>query len=124
MSGSVTLQASSSKCNGRSNDSGIAAVGGSAANRYKTTSAMECCIKSLKDQLKVAMGKTPNGAIKFKGDRKKSRQGILKKKGTPAAPKKTTAHHAFQDVQMQRRKQQRFHMCQRNEKSQGLQSLI
>ncbi len=27
----------------------------------KATSAMECCIKSLEDQLKAAMGKTPNG---------------------------------------------------------------
>ncbi len=54
----------------------------------KATSAMERRIKSLKDQLKAAMGKTPNGATKSKGDGKKSLQGILKKKGTPPPPRK------------------------------------
>ncbi len=38
----------------------------------KTTSAMERHIKSLKDQLKAAMIKTPNGAKKSKGKGKKS----------------------------------------------------
>jgi hypothetical protein len=33
----------------------------------KATSAMECCIKSLKDQLKAAVGKTPNGAKNKRG---------------------------------------------------------
>jgi hypothetical protein len=54
----------------------------------KTTSAMERRIKSLEDQLKAAVGKTPNRAKISKGNRKKSLQQILKKKGTPAATKK------------------------------------
>jgi hypothetical protein len=65
----------------------------------KATSAMECCIKSLEDQLKAAVGKTPNGAKKSKGDGKKSLQGILKKKGTPATPKKSTAPCTPRDAQ-------------------------
>jgi hypothetical protein len=68
--------------------------------RTKATSAMERCIKSLEDQLKAAMGKTPNGTEKSKGNRKKSLQGILKKKVTPSAPKKTTAPpHTPRDAQ-------------------------
>jgi hypothetical protein len=46
---------------------------------------MEGCIKSLKDQLKTAVEKTPNGAKNSKGDGKKSLQGILKKKGAVLA---------------------------------------
>jgi hypothetical protein len=65
----------------------------------KTTSAMERCIKSLKDQLQAAVGKTPNGAKKSKGNGKKSLQGILKKKGTPTAPKKTTAPRTPRNAQ-------------------------
>jgi hypothetical protein len=65
----------------------------------KTTSAMERCIKSLKDKLKATVGKTPNGAKKSKGDGKKSLQRILKKKGTPAAPKKTSAPRTPRDAQ-------------------------
>ena len=60
----------------------------------KATSAMERRIQSLEDQLKAAAGKTPSKAKKSKGDGKKSPQGILKNKGTPAAPKKTTAPRA------------------------------
>ncbi len=60
---------------------------------------MEHCIKSLKDQLKATMGKTPNGAKKSKGDRKISLQGILKKKGAPTASKKTTASRAPHNAQ-------------------------
>ena len=52
---------------------------------------MECHIQSLEDQLKAAGGKTPAKATKSKGNGKKSPQGILKNKGTPAAPKKTAA---------------------------------
>jgi hypothetical protein len=65
----------------------------------KATSAMERHIKSLEDQLKAAMGKTLNGAKKSKGDGKKSLQGILKKKGAPAAPKKTTAPRTPRNAQ-------------------------
>jgi hypothetical protein len=65
----------------------------------QATSAMERCIKSLKDQLKAAMGKTPNGAKKSKGNGKKSLHGILKKKGTPAAPKKNPAPCTPRDAQ-------------------------
>ncbi len=65
----------------------------------KTTSAMKRHIKSLKDQLKASVGKTPNGAKKSKGNGKKSLQGILKKKGTPAAPKKTTAPRTPRNAQ-------------------------
>ena len=62
----------------------------------KATAAMERRIKSLKDQLKSAKGKTPTaGAKKVKGDGKKL-QSILKKKGNPAA-KKTTAPRDAQD---------------------------
>ncbi len=60
----------------------------------KATSAMEHCIQSLEDQLKATMGKTPSKAKKSKDDGKKSPQGILKNKGTPAAPKKTAAPRA------------------------------
>jgi hypothetical protein len=59
----------------------------------KATSTMESRIQSLEDQLKAAKGKTPPGAKKVKGGKKKSIQGILKKKGDPAA-KKTTALRA------------------------------
>jgi hypothetical protein len=65
----------------------------------KTTSAMERPIKSLEDQLKATVGKTPNGAKQSKGNGKKSLQGILKKKGTPTAPKKTTAPRTPRDAQ-------------------------
>ena len=57
----------------------------------KATSAMERRIQSLEDQLKAATEKSTSKAKKSKGDGKKSPQGILKNKGTPAAPKKTTA---------------------------------
>jgi hypothetical protein len=85
------------------------------------TSTLECCIKSLEDQLKVAMEKTPTGAKQFKGDEKKTPQGILKKKGTPAASKKTTAYRAPRGTQDE---QQRSHIHQRKQESQGMQSLI
>jgi hypothetical protein len=65
----------------------------------KATSAMECPIKSLEDQLKAVVGKTPNGAKESKGSGKKSAQEIMKKKGTPAAPKKTTAPCAPRNAQ-------------------------
>ena len=50
---------------------------------------MESRIQSLEDQLKAAKVKTPPGAKKVKGGGKKSIQGILKKKGNPAAKKST-----------------------------------
>ena len=62
---------------------------------------MESRIQSLEHQLKAAKEKTPPGAKKVKGGGKKSIQGILKKKGDPAA-KKTTARcapHAPRDAQ-------------------------
>jgi hypothetical protein len=65
----------------------------------KATSAMERRIKSLEDQLKAAVEKTPNGAKISKGNGNKSLQGILKKKGTPTAPKKTTATRTPRDAQ-------------------------
>ncbi len=49
---------------------------------------MERCIKSLEDQLKAAVGKTPKREKKSKGNGKKSLQGILKKKGTMPPPRK------------------------------------
>jgi hypothetical protein len=53
----------------------------------KSTSAMERCIKSLKDQLKAVQGK--KSAKKVKGDgTKKTPPGILKNKDTPVANKK------------------------------------
>jgi hypothetical protein len=57
----------------------------------KATSAMERCIKSLKDQLKAAMDKK---AKKSEGNGKKK-----EKKGTPAASKKTSAPKAPRNVQ-------------------------
>ncbi len=57
----------------------------------KDTSAMERCIKSLEDQLKAA---TDKKAKKSKDDGKKK-----EKKGTPAAPKKTSAPKAPCNVQ-------------------------
>jgi hypothetical protein len=59
---------------------------------------MELRIRSLEDQLKSPTGKTPTGAKKVKGDRKKLPQSILKKKGNPAV-EKTTALHAPRDAQ-------------------------
>ncbi len=52
---------------------------------------MEWRIQSLKHQLKATVGKNQGGAKKAKGNSKKSPLCILKKKGTPATPKKTTA---------------------------------
>jgi hypothetical protein len=87
----------------------------------KATSAMEPRIKSLKDQLKAAMGKTPNGAKKFKGDGKKSLQGILKKKGTPPPPRKLQPPSLPATLKMPTAM---FCACQRKEEIQGIQSLI
>ncbi len=49
---------------------------------------MKCCIQLLEDQLKAVAGKKSNGAKNVKGDRKNLPKGILRKKGTPVAPKK------------------------------------
>ncbi len=55
----------------------------------KTTLAMEHCIQLLEDQLKAVVGKKMNGAKDIKGDGKNLPKSILRKKGTPAAPKKS-----------------------------------
>ncbi len=55
----------------------------------KTTSGMEHCIQSLEDQLKAVAGKKLNGTKNVKGNGKNLPKSILRKKGTPAAPKKS-----------------------------------
>jgi hypothetical protein len=55
----------------------------------KTTLAMEHGIQLLKDQLKAVAGKKLNGAKNIKGNGKNLPKSILRKKGTPAAPKKS-----------------------------------
>jgi hypothetical protein len=56
----------------------------------KSTSALEGCIQSLKDQLKKAVvSNKSSGAKKVKGDGKNQPKSILRKKRTPTAPKKS-----------------------------------
>jgi hypothetical protein len=65
----------------------------------KATSTMEHCIKSLEDQLKAAVGKTPNGAKKIQGQREEITSGNPEEEGHPAASKKTTAPCTPRDAQ-------------------------
>jgi hypothetical protein len=80
----------------------------------KATSVMEQRIQPLEDQLKAAAGKTPSKAKKSKDDGKKSPQGILKNKGTPAAPKKTTAPHTLRAARDENNKGPRAPKQRRN----------
>ena len=50
---------------------------------------MEHRIQSLKDQLKAVAGKKLKGAKNVEGNGKNLPKSILRKKGTPAAPKKS-----------------------------------
>jgi hypothetical protein len=52
----------------------------------KATSAMEHRIKSLEDQLKATMGKTPNGAKKIQGQQEDITSGDPEEEGHPRRP--------------------------------------
>jgi hypothetical protein len=87
----------------------------------KATSAMERCIKSLKDQLKAAVGKTPTGE-KIQGQWEEITSGNPEEEGHSHRPQEI--HCPPHSSQCSRRQQQRFRMHQRKEESQGMQSLI
>jgi hypothetical protein len=88
----------------------------------KATSAMERYIESLKDQLKAAVGKTPNGAKKIQGRWEEITSGNLEEEGHPHRPQEN--YCPPHSPQCSRCQLQKFHAYQRKEETRGMQSLI